>query len=248
MSNNLNLDQLAATQVDKTTTVNDQSGQLDAAITESTNVEISTTSPLAISDAIHRRQLLLNLINAGSPPVANFTLQFSAIKRGLFLARNSTSFVATLEIASQPNTSPTLEAGRTGLFLNDSVNIQKISDVGATTNVLDNALRFSVPVVGQPTADERLFIAVIGETVTLPANMTNSVGKAKTAATAQTDFDLQKNGVSIGTIRFAAAGDTPTFVNVSETAFVSGDLLEVIGGASPDGTLADFAITIVMER
>jgi hypothetical protein len=78
----------------------------------------------------------------------------------------------------------------------------------------------------------------------LPVNAANSAGKAATAATAQTDFDIQKNGSSVGTLRFAASGTVATFVSVVATTFDSGDVLTVIAPASPDATLADLTFSI----
>lgn len=72
-----------------------------------------------------------------------------------------------------------------------------------------------------------------------PASLTGSVVKAKVAATAQTDFDLQKNGGSVGTIRFAIAGTVATYVSISAFSLAAGDLLEVVSPNPADATLED---------
>ena len=104
---------------------------------------------------------------------------------------------------------------------------------------------------GSPTATER----VLGHSfpsgitgLTLPASATNSSVEAETAAAAQTDFDLQKNGSSIGTIRFAALGTVATYVGISETTFTGGDLLEILGPGTPDTALADIYFTLYLTR
>ena len=74
--------------------------------------------------------------------------------------------------------------------------------------------------------------------------MTGSVVKAKTAATAQADFDLQKNGVSVGTVRFAAAGTVASYVSIAGFTMVSGDHLELVAPGSPDATLANLFFTL----
>jgi hypothetical protein len=72
--------------------------------------------------------------------------------------------------------------------------------------------------------------------------------KAGTAATAQTDFDLKKNGSSIGTVRFAAAGTTASYVSISASSWVAGDILTLIAPATPDATIADIWGTLVGVR
>jgi len=58
------------------------------------------------------------------------------------------------------------------------------------------------------------------------------------AATAQTDFDIQKNGSSFGTMLFGAQGTTASFISVAGATFNAGDVLKVIAPASPDATLS----------
>lgn len=84
--------------------------------------------------------------------------------------------------------------------------------------------------------------------VDFPASLTNSQGVAGTAATAQTDFDVRKNGVSFGTIRFAAAGTSATFIAAGSSSFAAGDVLTVVAPASPDATLADISVTLAGTR
>jgi protein involved in polysaccharide export with SLBB domain len=67
---------------------------------------------------------------------------------------------------------------------------------------------------------------------------------AGVAATAETDLDVQRNGASVGAIRFAASAPTAIFIAASEIVLEPGDLLEVIAPASPDATFADIAVTL----
>jgi hypothetical protein len=84
--------------------------------------------------------------------------------------------------------------------------------------------------------------------LTLPADAVGSSVEAETAATAETDFDLQKNDVSIGTVRFAISGTVATFVSISEETFVAGDRLELIAPVTPDATLAEVYFTFKLTR
>lgn len=94
-----------------------------------------------------------------------------------------------------------------------------------------------------PTASQVVLRFVAVRAVALPASLTGSVGKAGTAATAQTDFDVQVNAVSKGTVRFAAAGTTASFIFASLVTLASGDVVTVTAPGTPDATLAKIAVT-----
>lgn len=92
-------------------------------------------------------------------------------------------------------------------------------------------------------------------TITFAAAISGSSGKSFTAATAQTDFDVRKNattsanGASVGTIRFAAAGNVPTFIAASGFSLTGGtDYLSIWAPASADATLADIGISLYGTR
>lgn len=85
-------------------------------------------------------------------------------------------------------------------------------------------------------------------TVVFPASLTDSQGTAGTAATAQTDFDIRRNGVSVGTMRFAAAGTSASFIAASQQTYNAGDILTVIAPASPDATLAGVSFVLAGTR
>lgn len=101
---------------------------------------------------------------------------------------------------------------------------------------------------GAPTASAIVTRVPIARAVTFSAALAGSYGKADTAATAQTDFDVQKNGSSVGTIRFAAAATTSTFIAASGPSFAAGDILSIIAPASPDATLANIGVVLVGAR
>ena len=97
---------------------------------------------------------------------------------------------------------------------------------------------------GQPSADEVLLRVPVARRTRMKVDLAGSHAVAATAATAQTDFDIQRNGTSFATMRFAAAGTTASFVAASETVLEPGDILSVIAPSSPDATLADIGFTL----
>jgi hypothetical protein len=84
--------------------------------------------------------------------------------------------------------------------------------------------------------------------VDFPAGLTGSQGRAAVAATALTTLDLRKNGTSVGSVQWAAAGTTATFVMASATSFAVGDVLTVHAPASADATLADLGLALAGTR
>jgi hypothetical protein len=100
-------------------------------------------------------------------------------------------------------------------------------------------------VPGKPTASATLLFVRAGRAFTLPAGLTGSQFKAKTAATASTTITLYKNGAAFGTLVWAAGGVTPTVTAASATSFAAGDELTVVAPATQDTTLADVALTLL---
>lgn len=97
---------------------------------------------------------------------------------------------------------------------------------------------------GAPTASLILRM-VVARAFNSSTNFVGTVCSAATAATGTSDFLVKKNGSTVATLRFAAAGSTCSIVSPTTTSFSAGDVLTITSPASPDGTLADVAITIL---
>lgn len=102
----------------------------------------------------------------------------------------------------------------------------------------------------QTAATQKLYRGKVARAVSFAANFAGSYFAASANATASTVFDVQKNGVSIGTVTIAAGGTTATFATSggAAQALVAGDLLAVLGPATADATLADPSFTLVGTR
>jgi hypothetical protein len=97
---------------------------------------------------------------------------------------------------------------------------------------------------GQPGASELLLRIPIARRTRLAIDLAGSRGSAGTAATAETDVDIRRNGTSFATMRFAAGADTATFIAATETVLEPGDVLSVVAPGSPDATLSDVGFTL----
>jgi hypothetical protein len=74
----------------------------------------------------------------------------------------------------------------------------------------------------------------------------NGVAKAGVAATAQTTFDVRKNGTSIGTLVFLAGASTGT-LNISllaDRTLALGDVVEISPPGTADATLARVSVVL----
>jgi hypothetical protein len=103
---------------------------------------------------------------------------------------------------------------------------------------------------GIPTASAKVLRVPVARAVSFAANFAGSYGKASAAATGSAAFDVQKNGSSIGTITFAAAGSSATFATSGGAAqtLAAGDVLSIIAPGTADATLADVGFVLAGTR
>ena len=101
--------------------------------------------------------------------------------------------------------------------------------------------------IGKPANSAKYLRYTMTRALTFPANFAGSAAAAAATATASTTMDIQKNGVSCGTITFALGAAVATFVSSGGAAvsFAAGDILGIVAQASQDATLADIAVSLV---
>jgi hypothetical protein len=98
---------------------------------------------------------------------------------------------------------------------------------------------------GTATANQVVQRYVFAGTVTFPVGLAGSQGTAGVAATASTAFNVQKNGVVVGSMTFATSAISATFAMPAATTFMTGDVLTVVAPPTPDPTLANLAWTFI---
>jgi hypothetical protein len=117
-------------------------------------------------------------------------------------------------------------------------------EVVETADAANPPYDFSWRKEGQPGASEVVLRQVLARRVRLEVDFAGSVGAAGTAATADADFDVRRNGGSIGTIRFGAGVTAPTVVAAAAVTLEVGDELTVVAPASADASLVDLVVTV----
>lgn len=113
------------------------------------------------------------------------------------------------------------------------------------TNVfrIDNAFDFGGYVAGAPTGSANMYRFIADRPFRLLTGLPGAVSNVRVAFAAAKNYDLQKNGVSIGTMSFAMAATTATFTFASDVDFVSGDVFGIIAPVAPDAAALDHSWT-----
>jgi hypothetical protein len=84
--------------------------------------------------------------------------------------------------------------------------------------------------------------------VDLPAALTGSLAKVRTAGTAEVVISVRKNEVEVATITFATGVTTPTIAAASAIELSAGDSLSFVGPATADATFAGLSVTLLGVR
>lgn len=234
MSNNLDLDQMAENQSAPEVTHNDSNAALDAALTEQLDVDVAAGNATVTSDD-YRGHIRFNITTATS---AGRTVTLPAVKRVVFVSSDSANTKTVAIVVGA--TSVAIHPGTTYVVVTDGT----ADGLAIATFPFD----MSAFIPGLPDDGGVILIRKAVRPFTLPASLSGSFVTAAVAATAQADFNILKNGVSIGTIRFAASGTTATFVGISATTFLTGDVLKITAPTPQDATLADVAIDLKGTR
>lgn len=94
-----------------------------------------------------------------------------------------------------------------------------------------------------PTASQVIIKYVFPVAVSFAANFAGYAGHVGTNPAASFAMDVQKNGVSVGTITISTGGAF-TLVTSGAVAFAVGDRLSIIAPATPDASIAKMALTL----
>jgi hypothetical protein len=244
VSNNLNLAQIAATQLNKHVTSNDADGQLDAALTEQFLADVSAGN-VALTAEQYRRAIH---IKASGAATAGRTVTLQAIKRLVVISNFSTThsldFVLGTATVTLEEADSATEPAAAVVYTDGTANgLYRISSgVGGGAGALyDLGFLYSG---GPPGSSELLFKWIAPRDIDFAANFAGAVGHIGTNPTSTFAMDVTVNGASIGTISVSTGG-VFTFTTTGGTAkaMVAGQRLEVIAPASADATAADLAVT-----
>lgn len=239
MSNNLALTQLAANQASPEVPHNDALAALDAAITEQFDIDL-TGANVNVTTAQFQKNIYFRAINAS---VAR-NVGWPMVKRGLVLFENDAANTGVVTLVMGTTTFATVAGRLYAVLLDGTANGMRVRDIGGINEPHD--LHIFVP--GTMVANQLLYRMKATRAFTLKAGLPGSYASATVAATASTTVTLKKNGTSIGTAVWSAAGVDAAFTFAADVAFAAADVLTVEGPASPDATLANVSFDLIGQR
>jgi hypothetical protein len=235
---NLAIPYITASQNQKEATHSTGMALLDAAITEVLVVSVSAGNA-APSAAEYRACARIAITGATT---AGRTVTLPVIKRPIFISLDAASTKAVSVVRG--SASFTILPGMTLYAYTD----------GATNGLLrlgEFGPYYAAPWIrGTPGAGELLYRFRVREASTLLPDLLGWSAQADVAATASAVFDVRKNGVSVGSMTFAAAGTVATLATSGGTAqsFAANDFLDIVAPSPADATLADVTINLLIVR
>jgi hypothetical protein len=266
MSNNLSLSQVAAAQNQKEVTINDQAGELDAAITDVLSVTVDDSNAATLTSTQFRRAFFFVITEDTTPPDDAITITVPAVMRGLFKVINNTAQAVSVTVSGQSEAVPGIAPGEAAILSCDGSDVRPagggaladLDDVSITAPSQGQMLRFDGAAwTGEATPydlmtflpgtfndGELMLRLVFNRPVAFPADLAGSAGNAGVNATGTAVLDIQQNGSPIGTITFTNAGANATFALAGGASFAAGDLLEIINEDPADATLADISLAL----
>lgn len=259
----LAIPEVATNQNQKETTINTAIAILEAAMNDNQSIDFSG-GDVTLTSTEFNRNFLIRCTGQTQARVMSVPTNDR-----WFAVENAGAHNITVDIDGQAFAGITVEPGKTMLLVSDGTTIisvsQGISDIfslsdvdGSQTPTTGQTLVWDgaqfiagdipadihVDFRGTPAGDEVIYRRRFARQVTIPINFDSSQAEAGVAATAQTDFDVQVNGSSIGTISFAAAATAATFTAASSTTINVNDVLTIVAPTTPDASLADLSIAL----
>jgi hypothetical protein len=242
---NLAIEHVLQSQAQKEVTANEAFDALDQAIAGLLEVDVSAGGTTTVDPAAALSCKMLRLTGT----LAADAEVVVPNNRKPYLVHNATAggFAVAVKTAAGTGVAVNGSLHDTALVYCDGTDVVAIS-IGNAGGDDIGPYDVGVYFPGKPGAGATLLQLVTPRAFTLPAGLTGSQGYAGTAPTAQADLDIRKDAASIGTITFAAAASTASFVFASEVAFAAGDRLVVIAPGTQDASLADVSITFKGTR
>lgn len=228
---NLDIPAVAAAQTQKEITINEATAKLSGALADYLAVDLSAGGHTLSADEFTSYMGFKTTGNAISR-----TLTIPATKRALFYVENGGS--ATLSVACG-STTLSIAAGATGMLQTDGTTNGMISIAPVA---IGGEIDICVAISGKPLTAQKI-IFIVNQAFSLPTSLTGSHAYVDTNPTATMDFDIAKNGSSVGTVSFNTSG-VASFTFASPASFAIGDKLKITAPSPQDATGADVSINL----
>ena len=144
---------------------------------------------------------------------------------------------------------PTPPANKNTVFVEDNVFYQKNSDGDVSPLAGWGKFDLTSYYPGIPGANTIILRIPVAHAVYFPDDFAGSYGVASANATATRIYDIQVNGVSIGTATFLIGTSVAQFYTTNtDTLLAAGDIISIVAPAVADATLANIGLALAGER
>lgn len=260
----------------KAPVVNEQTDDLDRAMNQHVVIDVSAGGQIVVTDVQAKENVLLRLTGAPGGgfelvmpveqrliAIHNQVTDGSEATIGVNVTAGTWDTLAAgeasifhidgenaIKIAGAAGGGVTTFAGLTdtpSFGSGDGGQLVAVSDDDAALVFIDPPYDIGQFFGGTPPGDTIIMRFLVNRAFTLPEDLANSQGHAEVAPDADTDFDIQQNGGSVGTMSFADGATTATFTMASATVFAAGDRLDIISPTDLD-YISDISWTLAGER
>ncbi len=234
------------------TSSNDGDNEIDLYVSDDIAIAMDDTDAVTITDVDPTwnwtRNGLFRIVNGSPVPDAIGTITVPAVKRARVTFKNETAFDQIITISGQSETADVVPPGHTRVFASDGSNIR-------LSNQESDPLRAFFTNADTLVADGIVAVWLADRELTFLDDFLNSLGRAIDGPVGgAVDFDVQVDGVSVGTISFADVGtsgvsQTATFVNAAtaEEVVAAGSRIELIAPSNIQ-SIDQVAITLQALR
>lgn len=227
--------EVATYQNEKEPTINIQRGRIDAAISD----EYILVGDLSPALTVEEFRTLI-AINTDATQTADQTITVPADVKKMFVVNNASSF--NLAIQQGTKTVSLLPGDRATFYTTGAADyLKRLFSVSSAPIVMTMRPYFQLADTVSKTIYQRVMTA--NQTLLSVANGLVAYAAVNTVPDADVDFELRKNGVSIGTMKVVSGSSTGTFTVTSDVSFVAGDRFSI--ATTTANTIGkDYALTI----
>ena len=241
-SPNLEITHLTQAQAQKHVTVNGAIDAIDRAVAgHRTNLDFPSDANFTPSATDVRNSFSIDVGGGTLTAERQFIIPLTT---HLYLIGNNTAGSQSIEVIGTTGTGVVIDNGDRSMVFVDGTNVTLVSGAGASSS---SPYEMGAFISGVPTVSAMIFKGVVARTVTFVDDFVGSEGHCETAPDALTEFDIQVNSVSIGTMSFAMSATTATFLSTGPDVLSAGDTLEV-HSPSDLNILADLSFMLVGTR
>lgn len=237
----LDISQVVASQTQKEVTINEATSQLEDAITEVLEFDLTTLGSTVMTDSQFQRNIGFSFIH--DTQAETITLPTTVIPRFFFV--DNSAGTDDLDVIKGSTTITVVAGGVVSLITDGTTNNLTLVSSSA-------AMPFDIGgyTIGVPAVDDIFLRYAFTRAVVFPSGLTGSQGVIVTAPTTTAfTLDIFQDTTDRGDISFAAAATTATFTFGTEITYAVGEYMTIDVSAVDSGaTAADPMITLKGTR